>query len=71
MDTLKLVDKLYYTVTPANPDIVTVYTIVDNTPLQVFEFEFFISSYYGKEESIQSWLDENGYEDFEYEFIRL
>lgn len=69
MDTLKIVDKLYYTVTPANPDIITVYAIVANIPKQ--QFEFFRSGLWNKEESIQSWLDENGYEDFEYEFIRL
>jgi hypothetical protein len=76
MDTLKLVDKLYYTIEHGDEyvNLISIYVITDNEPKLVAEIDYypsFLETMQTRGDIIQSWLDENGYEDFEYEFIRL
>ncbi len=65
--------KLYYTVCvnhlSSNWKLITVYTIEDNQPKIFCEIESSKES--SDEVEIQTYLDNNGYEDEEFEFEKL
>lgn len=50
---------------------ITVYEIVENFPKEFCTIETNTDSPYTIEEEIQEWLDNNGYEDEQFNFYRL
>lgn len=72
--------KLYYTVDFEYYDdgshnglrTINVYDIVDNTPKSFAQLECSSEDdFYTNEEEIQNYLDDNGYEEEEFDFIQL
>jgi hypothetical protein len=49
--------------------VIAVYEIIDNQPMLFAEIEALSTA--SSEEEIQEYLDNNGYGDEEYEFVRL
>jgi hypothetical protein len=60
---------LEYKITISNKSITKVEVFQNQKTF--FEIECFTNSPYSIEEEIQNWLDENGYNDIEYEFLKI